>query len=200
MLDFFIIILIICAVIVVILCIIGAFSIIQDHFKEKKEAEDRGQITSIYISHIYGIPWLECETVIALRLFREKIEIGNARELALNNITNIYIKKETELHNIITQKERSVLIRAGVGGVLLGPVGAVVGGLSGVPSKMGSKEVVSEKYYLIIEYKSKSGDEIKAIFGQYGGFMPKKSSMERFIISTINEIRKIKPYEFEREL
>ncbi len=48
----------------------------------------------------------------------------------------------------IVKTDKSVIGRAVVGGLILGPLGAVVGGMSGI----GSKEEYKNKYYIIINY------------------------------------------------
>lgn len=65
--------------------------------------------------------------------------------------------------NVITEKEiieksKSTVGRAVAGGVLLGPLGAIVGGMSGIGNKVNSKL----KYYMIINYKSRE-DDIKIL-------------------------------------
>lgn len=62
----------------------------------------------------------------------------------------------------IIEKQKSVLKRALVGGVMLGGVGAVVGGLSGVGNKQKSKE----RYYIGIEYTETDGTK-NIISGEY---------------------------------
>lgn len=61
--------------------------------------------------------------------------------------------------NVITEKEiiesdKSVVGRAVVGGVLLGPLGAIVGGMSGI----GNKTKASTHYFMVINYKSNTGE------------------------------------------
>lgn len=59
--------------------------------------------------------------------------------------------------NVITEKEiiesdKSVVGRAVVGGVLLGPLGAIVGGMSGI----GNKTKANTHYFMVINYESTS--------------------------------------------
>ena len=61
--------------------------------------------------------------------------------------------------NVITEKEiiesdKSVVGRAVVGGVLLGPLGAIVGGMSGI----GNKTKSNTHYFMVINYKSNTGE------------------------------------------
>lgn len=58
----------------------------------------------------------------------------------------------------IIEKDKSVIGRAVIGGILTGGLGAIVGGMSG----LGSKKKVKETHYLVINYRSKDG-EIKVL-------------------------------------
>lgn len=74
--------------------------------------------------------------------------------LPLDRITYAESKTETE----IREHDKSVIGRAAVGSLLLGPLGAIVGGMSGI----GSKKSKSVRQFLIIAYMSTDGEE-KAI-------------------------------------
>ena len=67
--------------------------------------------------------------------------------LKYEQITGINVTSEEE----ILEKSKSVTGRAVIGGVLLGPLGAIVGGMSGI----GDKKKEKTHYYLIINYKAK---------------------------------------------
>ena len=64
-------------------------------------------------------------------------------EIEFSKIKNVRILQQIEQ----SQKEKSPVYRAIIGGVLLGPVGAIVGGLSGLTSAFKS----DKKYYIEIE-------------------------------------------------
>lgn len=89
------------------------------------------------------------ELVIKARAFKRP-EI----KLPLARITYAQSKTETE----IQERDKSVIERAAVGALLLGPLGAMVGGMSGI----GSKKKSSSKNFLIIAYSAQDGNE-KAI-------------------------------------
>jgi len=85
--------------------------------------------------------------------------------LKYNQIVNAGVIREEE----IIEKSKSVLGRAAVGGLVLGPLGAIVGGISGT----GKKEKTKLKAYYVINYKSSHDDEVKVlsflITGNSGG-------------------------------
>jgi len=64
-----------------------------------------------------------------------------------------------------TEKGKSVIGRAVVGGALLGPVGAVVGGMSGT----GTNKTTKTSYFMVISYKSHNEEERELKFALYGG-------------------------------
>lgn len=70
--------------------------------------------------------------------------------LAYDQIT----KCATINNEMVTEKNKSVVGRAIVGGVLTGGLGAIVGGMTGI----GSKKKVKKIYYFVINYINKEGD------------------------------------------
>lgn len=76
------------------------------------------------------------------------------RVLPCDKVTGAIHTTSTE----IEQKSKSVAGRAVLGGVVLGPVGAIVGGMTGIGSKA-KKKVVS---YVIINYTSNGEDKVAA--------------------------------------
>jgi len=81
--------------------------------------------------------------------------------LNYSQITNVGKITEKEIY----EKDKSVLGRAVAGGLVLGPLGAIVGGVSGV----GKKEKKKLNIYYIINYKSSQDGEIKALSFSLGG-------------------------------
>ncbi|MBD3107907.1 hypothetical protein IEO70_05970 [Bacillus sp. AGMB 02131] len=70
--------------------------------------------------------------------------------LAYDQITDIEAFTEEQ----IKEKDKSVVGRAVVGGLLIGPLGAIVGGISGI----GSKKKKKSKLFVVINYISKDGE------------------------------------------
>lgn len=59
----------------------------------------------------------------------------------------------------IIESSKSTVGRALVGGVFLGPLGAIVGGMSGI----GNKTKSSKHYFLVVNYKPNNSEEAKAL-------------------------------------
>ena len=89
--------------------------------------------------------FIDGQTIIAL--FKNGVKIiNNNKQLDIHKSQIISLEEFTE-EQIIT-KDKSVIGRAIIGGILTGGVGAIVGGISGV----GSKQKKVEKFYFIINY------------------------------------------------
>lgn len=105
-----------------------------------------------------GISGIGKGTAVAVGLkgntiyIRQRLNKSEPYTLNINKVTRVAVLTETE----ILQKKKSVVGRALVGNVILGPLGTIIGGMSGI----GSKEKKNVKYYMIINYIS---DEEKAI-------------------------------------
>lgn len=94
--------------------------------------------------------------MIEIALYDEKLELSapiSSAPISLSyaQVTDIYYGTETE----IREKNKSVIGRALIGGVLFAGAGAVVGAISGV----GSKKEKVKKNLLIISYTSSSGED-----------------------------------------
>jgi len=83
--------------------------------------------------------------------------IGSKKQviLQLSKITDVRTMTDKE----IEESSKSVVGRAALGGLLLGPLGAVIGGMSGV----GNKQKSVTRSFVIISYQS-SGEDKKLAF------------------------------------
>lgn len=118
---------------------------------------------STRVSHIDGIPFfmqgfmvetsiddeLECINIKPLVEKKESVKIK------FNQIIDVDVVTDKE----IIEKSKSVLGRAVVGNLVLGPLGAIVGGMSGIGNKKKSKL----SHYIVLNYKSTLEDEVKVI-------------------------------------
>lgn len=94
---------------------------------------------------------------ISVTLLDDKIEfkqrLGSKQVyLRYSQITKVGIVNGNEL----IEKDKSVLGRSIVGGLLLGPLGAVVGAIDGAGTK---KKVILNKKYIVFNYISSNNEE-----------------------------------------
>ena len=102
-----------------------------------------------------------------------------------SRITNVGVISEKE----ITEKSKSVGGRAIVGGIFLGPLGAIVGGMSGISDK----KITNSRCYMVLNYESTFG-ELEAIT-----FEPVAGNLNYF--SFIEKLReRIKIKEISKEI
>lgn len=71
--------------------------------------------------------------------------------LKLDKITKAQLISEKD----IIEKSKSVGGRAIVGGLLLGPLGAIIGGMSGI----GNKKTATNRMYIVVNYRSNEEDK-----------------------------------------
>lgn len=106
---------------------------------------------------IDGIPgWGQNILVIKAELLEDSIKFyksafGESASISLryNQITNTGIYTEDE----IIEKSKSVIGRAAIGS-LFGPLGTIIGGISGT----GSKKIKKRNYYYTIHFNSAAGE------------------------------------------
>lgn len=127
-------------------------------FGKKNKNGDR----SVNLSYVDGVNGYSKGTAIELSL--------NENEQCLTMAARVYKKPPVHLKyeqiigiNVVSEKEiiekgKSTVGRAVVGGVLLGPLGAIVGGMSGI----GTNKTNKTTYYMVINYKSQD-EEVKVL-------------------------------------
>lgn len=120
-------------------------------FKSKK-----GSIISDHFKALQDIGAIRMDDMADVALYEDHLELKNMLTkqpitLQYEQITDVYYGKETE----IVEKDKSVIGRAVVGGLLFGGVGAVVGGVSGT----GKKETKVSRFLFVISYKASSGED-----------------------------------------
>lgn len=85
-------------------------------------------------------------------------------ELPYDKIISIGDKVESHQETNIHTKNKSPITRSIVGGALAGTTGAIVGGISGLNSKIESETYTVNENYLIIKYRSDDNIEKTLIF------------------------------------
>jgi len=103
-----------------------------NRIKTKKQT-----LNSITLTHIDGLSGYGSGVKVKISKTLEKLTIDEAYSIPTKNIESIIFNSSKQL----TEYQKSVLGRAVVGGVLLGPLGAFVGGMSGVGTQQETKIV-----------------------------------------------------------
>ncbi len=123
----------------------------------------KGSIVSDYFKVLEPIPGMPTGCMVEVALYDDRLEVVNFNSkeknkatLSIGQINDVAFGTEKEL----VAKPKSPIGRAVVGGVLLGPIGAVVGGMSGM--KDGQKPVYTT--LLTIGYVGKNGDQKVLMF------------------------------------
>ncbi len=150
-------------------------------FGKKNKKGDR----SVNLSFVNGIEGYGTGLAIELSINTEKecltvksrVVKKPEVNLKFEQITGVNVVSEKE----IIEKSKSVAGRAIAGGVLLGPLGAIVGGMSGI----GNKQKSETHYYMVINYKSRER-EIKVLSFEIVGASLHWSSFVEELRSKIN--------------
>lgn len=117
---------------------------------------------SVNLAYVDGIENYKKGAIVVVNISSEEQCLVIKNKVFNNSIIKIRLDQVTGA-NVITEKEiieksKSTVGRAMIGGVLLGPLGAIIGGISGIGVNQKSKS----HYYMVINYKSQNGD-IKVI-------------------------------------
>ncbi|TQK41989.1 hypothetical protein FB479_11690 [Brevibacillus sp. AG162] len=115
-----------------------------------------GYIGMVQTNYVSGIKGLSDGVKVTLHLYPDKLAINNKQFISLERIKSAKAFNEDQLQ----EKQKSVIKRAIAGGILLGPLGAVVGGISGVGTKTKQQQVL----FMTLDYTSVDGNEENAIF------------------------------------
>ena len=114
-------------------------------------------------THRYGLPNVKERASTNIFLADDKIVIEADKrtfEVTYEQLTAAEAMTATDL----LTKDKSVIGRAIVGGLLLGPIGAIVGGMSGA-----SKEKMKGNF-LILNYIPSNSDETKVLIFNMGSY------------------------------
>lgn len=117
-----------------------------------------------------------------LRVFRTTATTATYKIPLKNIITTI-----TTSENELVEQDKSVIGRGVVGGVIFGPVGLVLGGLSGV----GKKKSMKQRQYFIVSYLSADGEICNVTFLPDSTSSP--SIMKKFNKYMLKELDRVTP-------
>lgn len=147
----------------------GFLNKVKGKLKEVKENADSANVSGI-LKHLEGVPSIAEGVNRQLTISPEdnKLYISKDGKYKENSVSldldKLVFAEDTTVEEI-TEKNKSVVGRATVG-LLLGPIGAVVGGLSGVGSKSKSKDI----RVLVIGYESEGEARQMSFMGGKGTF------------------------------
>jgi len=120
----------------------------------------------VNIIYISGIPGLVKKMGCKLIIDDDNINVSRFGKIKANikikDIIQVEAKKETDF-TPSTEKDKSVIGRAIGGGLLLGPLGAVVGGMSGVGKKTKKQATTTNNWFVLIAF-SLDGVQNIAVF------------------------------------
>lgn len=112
------------------------------------------------------VPSMSAPSTVKISLLPDRIEIrqiiGGKAEAYLSYTQVTAAEKINEKQ--VSEVDKSVLGRAVVGGVLLGPLGAVIGSASGI----GTKKKTVYKDYFVINYTAANGEAAVLYFEMVG--------------------------------
>lgn len=116
----------------------------------------KGSIISDYFMLLHDVGQLKANNAVDVAIYNDHLELSapmSKQPISLNfsQITDVYYGFETE----IREKNKSIIGRAAAGGFIFGPVGAVVGAISGT----GKKEEKKIHRVFVISYTSVKGEE-----------------------------------------
>lgn len=145
------------SVVFALVCLILGIFMIFLTIRGARERKAKGVLKSLFgMKFVKGIPDLQEGQSVGIYLYKEKITLDDKQIIPLDRIKKAVVFTEKELK----LKGKSVIGRAAVGGLLLGPLGAVVGGVSGVGDKKKEKTLI----FLSIEFTDKNGENGQLVF------------------------------------
>jgi len=116
----------------------------------------QGKLTPIKFRHIQGMPNLIEGEIVRISSDKISVKIDNKHLIPKERIKY----KTVTNSKMLTDKQKSVIQRSLVGVVVAGPLGAIVGGLSGI----GSKQTIELVHFLNLDYIDDNGIEQNTLF------------------------------------
>lgn len=144
----------------------------------------KGSIISEYFMLLQDVAQFKSNNAVNVVLYDDYLELTAPMSkqpvtLNYNQITDVYYGIEAQ----ITEKSKSPIARAVVGGLLLGGVGAVVGAASGT----GAKQKKEYKHLFVISYTSSSGETAFLLFEDTRKFKGEKLARKLKELCNIEE-------------
>ena len=129
--------------------------------KTKRENKVKGIIARIdQLTIVQGIPGTSDGQPAFLRLYDDRVTVNDQQTIPLTRISEAVSFSQKDVES----KDKSVVGRGLIGAALLGPLGAVVGGMSGV----GQKNKGVNTQFIALHYTDKDGSTETALFRNAG--------------------------------
>lgn len=116
----------------------------------------QGKMISLNFRHIEGIPNLLEGEIVRISSNKTSINIGGKYYISKNKINY----KTVTNSKMLTEKQKSVIKRSLIGVAVAGPLGAILGGMSGI----GTKQTTETVHFLTIGFEDDKGIERNAMF------------------------------------
>ena len=116
----------------------------------------QGKMIPLKFRHIQGMPNLIKGEIVKISSDKISVKIDNKHLIPKERIKY----KTVTNSKMLTDRQKSVIQRSLVGIVVAGPLGAIVGGLSGI----GSKQTIELVHFLNLDYIDDNGIEQNALF------------------------------------
>ena len=116
----------------------------------------QGKMISLKFRHIQGMPNLIEGEIVRISSDKISVKIDNKHLIPKERIKY----KTVTNSKMLTEKQKSVIQRSLVGIMVAGPLGAIVGGLSGI----GNKQTIELVHFLTLNYTDGDGIEQNALF------------------------------------
>jgi len=141
--------------------ILGILYLIFKRIKTSRENKHKGIIARIdQLTVVQGVPGTTEGQSAFLRLYDDKVTVNDQQTIPLTRIKEAVNFSQKDIET----KNKSVVGRSIIGAALLGPLGAVVGGISGVGQK--NKDINTA--FLALHYTDKDGASETAVFRNAG--------------------------------
>jgi hypothetical protein len=139
---------------IIVFLVIFSLGLVGLYFSRKtaSKAKKLGAKKHTIAIHMHGISWLPQHSLASMYFTDEKMIIESKKMTFELNYDQVTAAEGVTKTDLLT-KDKSVIGRGIAGGLILGPVGAIVGGMSGV----GQKKIKGD--FLIINYLSSGQSE-----------------------------------------
>lgn len=145
------------AIIIAIVLVAAILAFRRTGQKNRERMKELGATDILIAFHVDGLP-LPTGKMSNLYACPNRLVVDSeGKSFEINTITNYAIVTEQEIKNV----DKSVIGRAVVGGVLLGGLGAIIGGMSGIGTKT---KTGKERRFFVVNYLNDNGEQAAISF------------------------------------